>query len=60
MNAVVGTAALASGEIDYYTVLAPAVAAAIRELPIKIVACYMPSTPHCADCQAWIQIGSRG
>ena len=52
MNAVVGTAALASGEIDYYTVLAPAVAAAIRELPIKIVACYMPSTPHCADCQA--------
>ena len=45
MNAVVGTAALASGEIDYYTVLAPAVTAAIRGLPIKIVAGCMPSTP---------------
>jgi ABC-type nitrate/sulfonate/bicarbonate transport system substrate-binding protein len=31
--------------MDYYTVLAPAVAAAIRGLPIKVVACYMPTSP---------------
>jgi len=45
INATVALAALVSGEIDYYTVLAPATAAAIRGLPVKVVACYMPSSP---------------
>src|SRR5262249_29222148 len=34
INPTVALAALVSGEMDYYTVLAPAVAAAIRGLPI--------------------------
>src|SRR5262249_44250205 len=45
INPTVALAALVSGEMDYYTVLAPAVAAAIRGLPIKVVACYMPTSP---------------
>jgi NitT/TauT family transport system substrate-binding protein len=45
INPTVALAALVSGEIDYYTVIAPAVAAAIRGLPVKVVACYMPSAP---------------
>lgn len=45
INPTIALAALASGEIDYYTVIGPAVAAAIRGLPVKVVACYMPSAP---------------
>lgn len=45
INPAVALAALVSGEIDYYTVIAPGVAAAIRGLPVKLVACYMPSAP---------------
>jgi len=42
MNATVGLATLVNGEIDYYTSLAAGVAAAIRGVPVKIVACYVP------------------
>jgi ABC-type nitrate/sulfonate/bicarbonate transport system substrate-binding protein len=42
MNATVGLATLMSGEIDYYTQLGGGVAAAIRGVPVKIVACYVP------------------
>ena len=42
MNATVGLATLVTGEIDYYTSLAAGVAAAIRGVPVKIVACYVP------------------
>jgi ABC-type nitrate/sulfonate/bicarbonate transport system substrate-binding protein len=42
MNATVGLATLISGEIDYYTQLGGGVAAAIRGVPVKIVACYVP------------------
>lgn len=45
INATVGIAALASGEIDYYPGIGPGVAAAIQGVPIKIVACYVPSAP---------------
>src|SRR2546426_121970 len=45
INPTVALAALASGEMDYYTVISPAVAAAIRGLPVKVVACYMPRAP---------------
>jgi ABC-type nitrate/sulfonate/bicarbonate transport system substrate-binding protein len=45
MNAVVGLAALVSSEIDYYTVISPLVAAAIRGAPIKLLACFMRSAP---------------
>jgi NitT/TauT family transport system substrate-binding protein len=42
MNASVGLATLVTGEIDYYTQLGAGVAAAIRGVPVKIVACYVP------------------
>jgi NitT/TauT family transport system substrate-binding protein len=42
INATIALQALASGEIDYYTVLGPGVAAAIRGLPVKLVAAYVP------------------
>jgi ABC-type nitrate/sulfonate/bicarbonate transport system substrate-binding protein len=42
MNATVGLATLITGEIDYYTSIGPGVAAAIRGVPVKIVACYVP------------------
>ena len=45
MNAVVGLTALVSGEIDYYTVISPAVAAAIQGAPIRLVACTVASAP---------------
>src|SRR5574341_1037995 len=45
MNAVVGLTALVSGEIDYYTVISPAIAAAIQGVPIRLVACTVPSAP---------------
>src|SRR5207244_8187171 len=44
INAIVGLAALVSGEIDYYTVIGPLVAAAIQGAPIKVVACNGPIT----------------
>ncbi len=42
MNSTVGLATLVTGEIDYYTSIGPGVAAAIRGVPVKIVACYVP------------------
>src|SRR5439155_17467502 len=45
IHAIVGLAALVSGEIEYYTVIGPLVAAAIQGAPIKVVACYVPSAP---------------
>ena len=42
MNTTVGLATLVTGEIDYYTQLAGGVAAVIRGVPVKIVACYVP------------------
>ncbi len=41
----VGMAALASGEIDYYTAIGPGVAATIRGVPVKAVACYTTGAP---------------
>jgi ABC-type nitrate/sulfonate/bicarbonate transport system substrate-binding protein len=45
INATVGIAALASGEIDYYPGIGPGVAAVLQGVPIKVVACYLPSAP---------------
>ena len=45
INPTVALAALGSGEMDYYTVIGPGVGAAIRGLPVKIVASYVPATP---------------
>ena len=42
MGAPVGLATLVTGEIDYYTSIGPGVAAALRGVPVKIVACYVP------------------
>jgi ABC-type nitrate/sulfonate/bicarbonate transport system substrate-binding protein len=42
MGATVGLATLVTGEIDYYTSIGAGVAAAIRGVPVKIVACYVP------------------
>jgi NitT/TauT family transport system substrate-binding protein len=41
----VAIAALVSGEIDYYTSIGSGVAATIRGLPVRVVACYLPSAP---------------
>jgi NitT/TauT family transport system substrate-binding protein len=46
MLPTVGVAANVSGDIDYWTTFGPlTVAGAIRGLPVKIVACYVPSVP---------------
>jgi ABC-type nitrate/sulfonate/bicarbonate transport system substrate-binding protein len=45
INPAIALQALVSGEIDYYTVLGPAVAAAIRGVPVKLVAAYVPISP---------------
>jgi ABC-type nitrate/sulfonate/bicarbonate transport system substrate-binding protein len=42
IRSTVALTALVSGELDYHSVLGPSVAAAIRGVPIKIVACYTP------------------
>src|SRR5215470_10825130 len=34
--------ALTSGEIDYHTVVSPALAAALRGIPVRLVACFTP------------------
>ena len=41
----VAIAALVSGEIDYYTSIGSGVAATIRGLPVRVVACYLRSAP---------------
>ena len=43
IRSTVALTALVSGELDYHTVIGPAIAAAIRGVPIKLVACYTPS-----------------
>jgi len=45
INPAIALQALVSGEIDYYTVLGPGVAAAIRGVPVKVVAAYVPISP---------------
>jgi ABC-type nitrate/sulfonate/bicarbonate transport system substrate-binding protein len=41
----VSLAAMASGEIDYDAVIGNGIGAAIRGLPVKVVACFLPATP---------------
>src|SRR5262245_2377588 len=45
INPAIAFQAVVGGEIDYYTVLGPGVAAAIRGVPVKIVAAYVPVAP---------------
>jgi NitT/TauT family transport system substrate-binding protein len=45
INPAIAFQALVGGEIDYYTVLGPGVAAGIRGVPVKIVAAYVPVAP---------------
>lgn len=45
LNPGAAVAALVSGELDYYTVIGSGVAAAIRGVPIKAVAAYVPGAP---------------
>jgi NitT/TauT family transport system substrate-binding protein len=42
IRSTVALTALVSGDLDYHSVLGPAVAAAIRGVPVKIVACFTP------------------
>src|SRR5215470_15627394 len=37
-----GLPALVGGAIDYYANLGPGITAAIRGIPVKVVACYVP------------------
>ena len=47
MLPTVGIAANVSGDIDYWTNFGPlTVAGVIRGLPVKVVACYVPSIPY--------------
>jgi NitT/TauT family transport system substrate-binding protein len=41
----VAIAALANGEIDYFSGIGASVTAALRGLPIKVVACHIPCSP---------------
>lgn len=45
INPAIALQALVGGEIDYYTVLGPGVAAAIRGVSVKLVAAYVPVAP---------------
>jgi NitT/TauT family transport system substrate-binding protein len=45
IRSTVALTALVSGELDYHTVIGPSVAAAIRGVPVRVVACYTPGTP---------------
>src|SRR5262245_13221311 len=45
INPAVALQALVGGEIDYYTVLGPGVAAALRGVSVKLVAAYVPVSP---------------
>ena len=42
IRSAVALPALTSGEIDYHTVVAPAVNAALRGIPVRVVACFTP------------------
>lgn len=42
IRSAVALPALTSGEIDYHTVVSPAVAAALRGIPVRVVACFTP------------------
>jgi NitT/TauT family transport system substrate-binding protein len=41
----VALAAMASGEIDYYTSIGSGVAGMLRGIPIRVVSCFVPSAP---------------
>jgi NitT/TauT family transport system substrate-binding protein len=45
INPAIALQAVTGGEIDYYTVLGPGVAAAIRGAPVKLLASYVPVAP---------------
>jgi ABC-type nitrate/sulfonate/bicarbonate transport system substrate-binding protein len=42
IRSAVALPALTSGEIDYHTVVSPALVAALRGIPVRIVACFTP------------------
>jgi hypothetical protein len=42
VRSAVAIPALTSGEIDYHTVVSPALAAALRGIPVRLVACFTP------------------
>jgi len=42
IRSAVAIPALTSGEIDYHTVVSPALAAALRGIPVRLVACFTP------------------
>jgi ABC-type nitrate/sulfonate/bicarbonate transport system substrate-binding protein len=42
IRSAIALPSLTSGEIDYHTVVAPAVTAALRGIPVRVVACFTP------------------
>jgi ABC-type nitrate/sulfonate/bicarbonate transport system substrate-binding protein len=42
IRSAVALPALTSGEIDYHTVVSPAITAAMRGIPVRVVACFTP------------------
>ena len=47
--------ALTSGEIDYHTVVSPAINAALRGIPVRVVACFTPGLTTAP--LSWTRIG---
>lgn len=45
MRGNVPMAALVNGDIDYYTVVGSGIRSALRGLPLKVLACYVPGLP---------------
>jgi ABC-type nitrate/sulfonate/bicarbonate transport system substrate-binding protein len=42
IRSAVALAALVSGETDYHTVISPSVVAALRGIPVRVMACFTP------------------
>lgn len=55
MRGNVPVAALVNGEIDYYSGIGPVVVAAVRGVPVKVVACYVPGSPNVLLARAEIK-----
>ncbi len=45
MRGVVAMTALLNGDTDYHTIIGSGVAAAMRGLPVRVVACFVPTPP---------------
>src|SRR3989442_5807105 len=45
MRGVVAVTALVNGDTDYHTIIGSGIAAAMRGLPVRVIACFVPAPP---------------